>query len=867
MFQRKCPPAAVTGEAQPSEAPVGAGTEGAAVTAPTPQPLPETKPVEPANQAKTVTTQVTDIGPGTIGQAEMGAAGKEEIPETGAGGEKYGVAQRIREERAQAGQVAPVEPGQGMSTQQTIAMGRDIVRRDPEAGPRILAAFEADPDKKISTEGIAVARAHGESLAAGARTIEENYGTESPEYRAAKEVLSDWDRRIKAMQTEWHKQGQAQQGETDIDTASFTGLNRGYEQNSKKQIPKQFKPKAEKIAAENKQAQQSVNQASTELNDAILKKAGGSADADKAAIDAANKTVREAAARMAEAENKARVAQAQRDKEIANVQVKAAKKALDAAQEVERKIRERAIKEAQRRASDPSIAVWEKAKEILDENKGLYSFDDLRNKLAAEMNMPTSKVVSILAQDPTVKRLASDVLVKQRNARRLKEQAKIWLRELDTPGYQKALASIPDAMFSLSVFGHGFVALGTHAPIVAFQPRFWNAYVRNFGKMYHMVFSPAYYEMQMQDLVRRPNYDIANDAGLQNDPFKYEAFHTTMVRDLVKNWLGEKGMDRVDKIASAGNRGYGVLKLLRQDMFDQAYDRLPRNIRVQEGVASALSDGINHATGVTQKQGFKGSNILLFAPRLAASRVMWVGGDPIRAGAAILNWKNASTADRLFAQNQMREKAWVFGTFASLLAINQGFLKASGSDQKINGIPEALGGAGFDPLAGDFLKFKVHGANIAYGGALLTLCKMPVRVGYAIAYEGKGSKYVLEEERVDKVVLGYLRTQASPFMGSAVDLAFGRDFEQRPLPAKLFGTMEQTGAVPKRLVQQGVDEPYGWLEYAGTKLPIPVAEALKEGLKGSGVPDEQLSYWTKAFGIGIIMTGTGTRITEDTREE
>ena len=30
------------------------------------------------------------------------------------------------------------------------------------------------------------------------------------------------------MQTEWHKTGQAQQGETDLDTSSFTGLQRDH---------------------------------------------------------------------------------------------------------------------------------------------------------------------------------------------------------------------------------------------------------------------------------------------------------------------------------------------------------------------------------------------------------------------------------------------------------------------------------------------------------------------------------------------------------------------------------------------------------------------------------------------------------------
>lgn len=745
-------------------------------------------PTEVLKDYPELTPPVTkEVGPGM-----GGALAKGEIPETGAGGEKYGVRAITRAERAQAGQVDVVEPGAGTGAEAQVQKYREVVRADPTAGPRLLEAFEADPKKKISAELEGVTRAHGEALFAGARTIEERYGTDSPQYRDAYKVASDWDRRTKPIQTQWSEIGRGQQGETDIDTGSFTGLRRERQRVADKDFTPAQKPKAEKIAADNKQAQVEVDKAGQKLNKRIVEKA----------------------------------------------------------------------------AADPQRAkVWELAKKYLDENKGLYGFDDLRNKIAVDLGMTPSEVTRLLAKDATTKRLADDLWNKQRNARRLKEQAKNWLRELDTPGYQKALASLPRLMFSLSVGGHGFVALGTHAPIVAFQPRFWNAYVRNFGKMYKQVVSPAYYESQMQDLVRRPNYEVARRNGLQNDPFKYEEFHTGELSRLIKGWLGEKNMDRVDKFLSAGNRGYGVLKLIRQDMFDQQWNKLPDAIKKQEGVAAAISDGVNHATGVTKAAAPKGSNIALFAPRLAGSRVMWLGGDPIRAANTIGNWKNATTAEKVFAINQMKEKAWVFGTFASLLAANQGFLMAAGSKQKINGIPESLGGAGFDPLASDFMKFKALGGNIAYGGALLTLAKLPARVAVSILYEGKGSKYILEDERVDKVIGSYVRSQMSPFAGTLSDLALGRDYEERPLPAKMFGMAEQPGAVPKRLQNIGVDEPYTWGEYAATKLPIPVAEGIKEGLRSSGMSDDQAKSWMKALAVTSLMTGTGTRITEDTREE
>lgn len=783
IISEQAAPPAVTGEATPTTPAVSSAAEGGVVAPPT----------ESATVKPTVTPEVTQEGvPPIIGMG--GALAKGEIPETGAGGEKYGVAERIRAERAKAGQVEPVNPGEGINTQESINLGRDIIDRDPQAPERVMSAFEADPKKNISAEGMAVARAQGEALAARARNIEGQFGTESRQYKEAKQDLSDWDKRSKAMQTEWHKTGMAQQGETDIDTGSFTGLERAYRDSTGKDFSEVQKPRAKKLAAENKSAQDTESEASRKLNENLQEKAKGKS------------------------------------------------------------------------TEDLRSNIWRRAKAYLDEGKGLASFDDIRNKIATDLGMSVDDVTKILASDAKTKRLADDLWNKQRNARRLKESAKLWLKNINTPGYIKALSAIPRAMFSLKVGLHGTVALGTHAPMVAFQPPFWGTYIKNFGRMYGMVFSPSFYERNIQDLVRRPNYVVARRAGLQNDPFQYEEFHTGAIKDLVKNWIGEKNMDTVDKLTSGGNRGYSVLKILRQDMFDQMWDQLPDTAKVPE-MASAISDGLNHATGVTKGRAPAGASVALFAPRLAASRVMWLGGDPIRMAKTFANWDKSSVAERQFAMNQLKEKAWVFGTAASMLALNQGFLAATGSKQKINGIPKSLGGAGIDPLSSDFMKFKVAGLDGAYGSAMFNMAKLPLRMAVAILYEGKSSKLIMEDERAYNVALGYVRTQLSPFAGTAADLAFGRDYAERPLPRKMFGLVEQKGVVPKRLRLQGV-KPYTAAEYASLQFsPIPISEGLREVWKGMGMKDKQIEDNINALAITSIMAATGSRVTEDTRKQ
>ena len=76
-----------------------------------------------------------------------------------------------------------------------------------------------------------------------------------------------------------------------------------------------------------------------------------------------------------------------------------------------------------------------------------------------------------------------------------------------------------------------------------------------------------------------------------------------------------------------GNRGYTVLKILRQDMFDQHWNKLPDTAKTPE-MAKSISDGINHATGVVKAKFPKAASLAFFAPRLEASRVMWMAGDP-----------------------------------------------------------------------------------------------------------------------------------------------------------------------------------------------------------------------------------------------
>jgi len=845
--------------------------------------------------------------------------------------ETTGIAHRVSEARG----MAP-ERGKGVAPSESVEHGRELLQQglDPQS---VLDVF--NKTQAVRADDMAVVRAHLERLSKATNDAADGPGIDSPEYKAAWEAEKDWRAKVKPMQTEWHRIGQAQKGETDVDTGTFTGLQRLHQENTGTDFTPGQKKQGQRIAKTNKDAQEATGEAHQKFNQHIRDKStGGIPDAEQRAfdaanktvrewaikvaeaenksriaktvqerevakiqearvrkgleeaqqnardaavkmadaenkarvdaaakersdavqlkatqdaLDAANKTVRENAARVAEAENKARSAQAGRDKAAARVQLKAEKKALDAANKVVTKAAADLAAKERKLQGDPTLRVWTKAKEYLDQ--GIDKLDDIRKKLATDLGMSIEQVTRLMAQDKRAKYLADEVWRRQQVERNLKSQAKRWVQNLSTPGYIKALQSIPRGMFVLKVGLHGTVALGTHAPTVAFQPRFWGAYVRNFGKMYHMVGSRAYYESQVQNLLRADNYTTARRAGLINDPFVNEEYAMNPVVGGVAK-IAPKVADAINKMTGMGNRGYSVLKMLRQDMFDQHWNQLPKSMQIPE-IAQAIADGVNHATGVVQGMAPKGTNLALFAPRLEASRVMWLAGDPGKAVGTLLNWKNASQGDKYFAVNQLKEKAWVVGTLGSLLALNQGILSASGSDQQVNVT---------NPFKSDFLKFKAAGMNVSYGNPMITMARLPLRLFVGVVNEGKLNKIVYEDERVATILFEYVRSQMSPFAGTATDLAIGRDFMERPLPRAGFGLIPGKTNIPKRLKAEGI-QPYTWKEYAAQQAAmIPLQEALKEVWgKDLMMTPEARRHALDALATIIVMVGTGARVSED----
>ena len=246
--------------------------------------------------------------------------------------ETTGIAARVSEERAQKGLIneAP-EPGEGIAPKDSVAHGKELVDNgvDPQF---VLDQF--NKTKRFNDEDIAVLRYHEQTLAKAATDAARQHGIDSPEYESAKKDDTEWLKAIKQVQTAWARGGHAMQGEVEVDTGTFHGLQHEFTKDTGKEFTPKQASDAEKIA----DGVSKADKAATDAKDTAIKAVSKDIDphdAERRALDAASKTVREAAARAAAAETKARVAEAGEKAKATEEQIAAAK-ALKAAHDVQK---------------------------------------------------------------------------------------------------------------------------------------------------------------------------------------------------------------------------------------------------------------------------------------------------------------------------------------------------------------------------------------------------------------------------------------------------------------------------------------------------------------------------------------------------
>lgn len=769
----------------------------------------------------------------------------------------FGIAERVTEQRAEEGKIAPVDPGEGRGAETLIEQGREALKKgaDPKA---IIDQFSKT--KQVSGLDMAIVRAHGEKLAKAAYDAEEKFGSDSPEYKAAAQADSDWIKKIKPMQTESSDIFRAQQGVTEVDTGTFHGLQREFVNIAGREFTEKEAKQAKKIASNVKEATEAADEAQKPVLDAlkrqktpegktarvtILEKLSKEADAARERINKRLKEGRQMSGLDPEDLKDSAIIGADL---IAKGVTKFAEWSESMVKDLGERIRPhlKAIFNEARKTHQnienevlgkTAGAVWKRAKEYID--KGESNFDDIRHKIAIDLGMPVEEVTQKLTEPKSIRNLTDEMYAKMSARRALVAQANAWVKQQSMPGWYRFATSLPRAFFKLATFGHGTVGMITHSGIDMFHPGRWAAYWPNFFRQFKLMGildKGAFHEKMMQSIIRDPNFITAKRAGLKVDP-------THFTDDYQNNWASTY----FKKIGLSGNRGFDALKLYRMDRFNQVWEGLPDAVKTPD-MAKLIADGINHESGAVKMQFKDWANWTFFAPKLEGSRWAWLVGDPAKATKILSEWKTATPAEKHFAISQVKEKAAIAGTYFTMLAANQGLLTATGSEQKINYT---------DPRKSDFLAFKAAGHKLGIISPMLGVVRFVANMIHASLGQRQG--YENRETRVEsmeKIGGDYLRGKLSPFAGVATDIATQSDFQKRPLPFS-------KDPVPASVRKQGLDR-YTYGEYAGEHLmPIPVEEAIREVWRKQGMGESDIEHWMKALGSAALMGTTGARLTPD----
>lgn len=464
-------------------------------------------------------------------------------------------------------------------------------------------------------------------------------------------------------------------------------------------------------------------------------------------------------------------------------------------------------------------------------DKGVRDISATISGVASDLGLRPEWVAKALTSG-VMKPVSNELYARMSDRRVAVSAAKDYISSIDAPAWKQVAQAIYRVPFSVAVAYHGTVGGVTHAGAIMFRPSAWREYWPNFIKQAQLVASPAIHEAAIRNLMRDPNYITAKRGGLANDPARiytdYEAY---------SKLFGLR----------AGQRGFDMLKLLRQEMFNKQWDSVSSEIKSDPKAAIEMSRGlsemINHSTGAlsSSEKGFianaaKVGDPIAFAARLEASRWARVIGDPIKTADTFLNWKNASAVDRHVATVRLRHAA-EFGTvYVASLVANQAFLSAVGSKDKINLT---------DPSKSDWLKHKVAGRTVATDGNLLAPIRLLGRIVFNdLTAPRKQLRGDTRTAATIKDVGQYALGKAAPTVGIVKELATGESFEGRLMPWST-----DTSKKPKLT----------WTEFGLSHAMIPLSGATREAYdamrsRGISHPDAQSLLRGLAV-LGAELTG------------
>lgn len=180
-----------------------------------------------------------------------------------------GISQAAHEQRG-----AKVATGEGASPEEMIQRGREL--RSSGADPEPIAQ-KIEQGQPISADETAVLRARVEELSKDSNRLQDEANANPFDEKLQQEADDafksevEFRQRIKPAATEWAKTGAAYQGETNIDTGSFTGLRRAVQDIKGRDATPTEQIKLKEVAGKVQKTEAAVIKAKGAFDEAIKK--------------------------------------------------------------------------------------------------------------------------------------------------------------------------------------------------------------------------------------------------------------------------------------------------------------------------------------------------------------------------------------------------------------------------------------------------------------------------------------------------------------------------------------------------------------------------------------------------------------------
>ena len=506
---------------------------------------------------------------------------------------------------------------------------------------------------------------------------------------------------------------------------------------------------------------------------------------------------------------------------------------------------------------DEATAVWDYAKtKYIDKN---INPRDMLIAVGKDLNLTPQQVRKAIDTPKGAKPISDEMYRRIGVRREAKQQVRSFIENAEKPLYKKAYQEVPNFVRSLATFGHGTVMMLTHAATNLFNPSRWQYFFPRFIEGFKNAYgSIPEYEKRMEDLTFRPNYVLAQKAGLHNNPYIIYDEYQGLGKYLPK-WLGA--------LSKAGDRGFNTLKPLRQDFFDQEWNNSSEIEKADPMFAKDLARYANHLTGSISGDINEAWNYAFFAPKLEMSRwgrmidvtrpLVTLSKESVNKVAKLFtdndNWTKVSPAERRMAKIIAVRSAETIGVYMAALAANQGLLKATGSKDKINAPLAGFIGGENDPFRGDWMKFKVGGQLVDLTGGIVSAINFVGRLGEITLNKARG-RTTQEDKQIYEDLGGYLRGKLSPFSGTVFNWIVHHTYNEDVLPP--FKEKPAKGKIKLT-----------WPQYIGTQhLPIPVAEAWQDVLQTmqqKGIKESDAKKIVQGATIFFLSGATGMKIKEE----